>query len=262
MDTKKLREFIDFTSKLMQKEENSWMFSELLYSLKKDGYLIKGADDAMLLDIYEYCLEENLRKQAEGFYSDFKTSHIKEELILDFIAMERARRNNDFYSFAVATYQQFENIINTLFKDEIEPTWERDSLKVIEGMGIKYDPKKNQEYLIYTPISSEFITQKQMVLRAKKELEIKWYPNQKFNIVMYRFMFNETVGKYKLFNHFNQLLTLFGEVYLCRNQVHRGSVNKSKYKENTINKINSNQSQYYFKFYYLLEQFVSGITKE
>ncbi|MDM1350935.1 hypothetical protein HX014_10000 [Myroides marinus] len=245
----------------MQKEENSWMFSELLTSLKKRGYLVKGADDAIMLDIYEYCLEENLRKQAENFYNDFEPKDIKDELILDFMAMERARRNNDFFRFTIAIYQQIENIINTLFKREIEPTWVIDCFRIVEGMSITYNTEKKKEYLSSTKINKDFITQEQMVLRSKKSLTINWYPNQKFNIVMYKFMFKATINKYNQVNLFIEFLNLFAELYICRNQVHKGSKEKSDFEESTLIKVNLNQSQYYFKFYYLLEQFVFKIKE-
>lgn len=255
MDNKKLRQFIEFTSELMQKEENSWMFSELLSTLKKDGYLVKGADDAIMLDIYEYCLVENLTKQAESFYINFEPKTINDELVFDFIAMERARRNNDFYKFCLSAYQQIENIINTLFIG-IEKDWENNKKNLVENIVLSDDKKKLYKIIKTT----KYITEQDLIFKDRSDFN-NWYPNRKFCLVMYYFMFGKSFKKYNSLNLYNELSWVFTELYQCRNKVHKGEITLKNYQIDILNRVEANQSQYYFKFYYLLEQFVFKIKE-
>ncbi|WP_353102788.1 hypothetical protein [Myroides odoratus] len=262
MDQKKSREFIAFLSELMRKEENSWMFSELLSSLTKQGYLKNGVDDTLLLDIYEHCLEKNLRQQAENFYRDFPLLQIKDQLIIDFMAMENARRRNNFYQFALSAYQQFENINNFIFDSKIKDLWDKNRTSIINNVRLS-----DNKMVLYATKGGPFITEQEMILRNSTDKEVRWFSNQKFFIVLYYFFYKRSLTGFNNVNSFNDFTWLFKELSDCRNKVHRGDnkVHRGDDKENsgsqnkTIAKVENNMAQYYFKFYYLLEQFVYGI---
>ncbi|QQU02184.1 hypothetical protein [Myroides odoratus] len=255
MDQKKSREFIAFLSELMRKEENSWMFSELLSSLTKDGYIKNGVDDTLLLDIYEHCLEKNLRQQAENFYRDFPLVQIKDQLIIDFIAMENARRRNNFYQFALSIYQQFENINNYIFDTEIKDLWDENRTSIVSKVCLSDNKKK-----LYATKEAPFITEQEMLLRNSKDKEVRWFSNRKFFIVLYYFFYKRSLTDFNNVNSLNDFTWLFKELSDCRNKVHRGDGKENTDSQNeTIAKVETNTAQYYFKFYYLLEQFVYGI---
>ena len=65
-------------------------------------------DDDRLNQIYEYCIEKIIRKQAEDFYKDFPITAIVSTLIDDYVRMESFRRKDSFGDFCLALYQQIE----------------------------------------------------------------------------------------------------------------------------------------------------------
>ena len=76
-------------------------------------------DDNRLDQIYEYCIEKIIRKQAEEFYNDFPIAEIREQLQSDFIKMEMFRRKNNFDDFCLSLYQQIENMTNYVCDDSV-----------------------------------------------------------------------------------------------------------------------------------------------
>lgn len=74
-------------------------------------------EDDRISHIYEYCIEEVIKKQANEFYNDFPISSIKDILIEDFIRMEFFRRKDNFGDFCLSLYQQIECITNKLCED-------------------------------------------------------------------------------------------------------------------------------------------------
>ena len=71
-------------------------------------------DDDRINQIYEYCMEKVVRKQAEDFYSDFPIPSIINNLVDDYCRMEFFRRKDAFGDFCLALYQQIECISNKI----------------------------------------------------------------------------------------------------------------------------------------------------
>ena len=71
-------------------------------------------ENERLNQIYEYCIEEIIRKQAEEFYKDFPITSIIPILIEDYVRMESFHRKDNFGDFCLALYQQIENISNKI----------------------------------------------------------------------------------------------------------------------------------------------------
>ena len=93
--------------------------SEFDIELRKALEIVPSASSVSISDekidqIYEYCIEKIIRKQATEFYKDFPLKSITLELIEDFVKMEFFRRKDDFGNFCLALYQQIENITNKL----------------------------------------------------------------------------------------------------------------------------------------------------
>lgn len=76
-------------------------------------------DDERLNQIYEYCIEKIIRKQAEDFYKDFPITSIVSTLIDDYVRMESFRRKDNFGDFCLALYQQIENITNKICESSV-----------------------------------------------------------------------------------------------------------------------------------------------
>lgn len=69
-------------------------------------------------EIYELCLQKNLREQAEDLYKDFPITEIVENLVVLYVNMEDARRANDFDSFGRYMFLQIELIVGTILKEK------------------------------------------------------------------------------------------------------------------------------------------------
>ena len=64
------------------------------------------AGNVRLDQIYEYCIQRVVRKQAEGFYKDFPLTDAIDGLVNDYCRMEEFRRRDDFACFSLSVYQQ------------------------------------------------------------------------------------------------------------------------------------------------------------
>ena len=76
-------------------------------------------DDERLDQIYEYCIEKIIRKQANEFYHDFPLNSIKSQLVEDYVKMEFFHRKDHFEDFSFSLYQQIECITNKLCENAI-----------------------------------------------------------------------------------------------------------------------------------------------
>jgi hypothetical protein len=67
----------------------------------------------------------------------FKNASFKNNLVSDYIRMERFRRRNEFGDYALGLYQQIETILNAIFmdpifKDAINSMWDRSFYKYVD----------------------------------------------------------------------------------------------------------------------------------
>lgn len=95
----KLLEFLD--KSILHEQDNKWFVEKLRSKLL-------SSPDGRIDRIYEYCIEDIIRKQAEEFYVDFVLADIKDTLVKDFIRMEHWRRRNNLDEFGLAVFQQIE----------------------------------------------------------------------------------------------------------------------------------------------------------
>ena len=105
---KNILSLIDKIDHYAHQPENEWLLTELQHRFCYGG---------MLDDIYEYCIENNIKEQAVGFYKDFPLQPIVPQLIQDFIKMEHFRRKNNFDEFSMSVYQQIEFIVNAICRN-------------------------------------------------------------------------------------------------------------------------------------------------
>lgn len=100
-----LNKLLDFIDELAKDKENAWFVGKL-----RDRY--GQTSDGRIDDIYEHCIVQIAREQAEQFYKDFPIKDLVPGLTEDFIRMEIFRRRNAFDDFSLAVYQQIERITN------------------------------------------------------------------------------------------------------------------------------------------------------
>ena len=111
-------------------------------------------DDERIDQIYEYCIEKIVRKQAKEFYSDFPISSIRDILVEDFCRMEAFRRKDNFGDFCLSLYQQIECMTNSLctnsdFNTIAKSMWELPAyIKTGQGITPSVEVRANIDLLL------------------------------------------------------------------------------------------------------------------
>lgn len=220
-------------------------------------------DDERLNQIYEYCIEDILRKQAENFYDVFKNSAFKDNLVSDYIRMERFRRRNEFGDYALALYQQIETILNAIF---MQPDFKEIINKMWRTVFYKYfDRNKNKHIewtisaIIFGKDTEENQWNKKGIDRSEKD---ELTTRDKIRIVLFYFKYFVN-SKYDCENgcyisgyNYNEYKIIFDslwDIYSCRNTNHRNPEQEESEKVKTI----MQKSSYsYFQFNWALTEFV------
>lgn len=222
-------------------------------SEKKNGWSSK------IDEIYEYCLNKNLREQANGLYGDFPLQSIVPSLVEDYIKMEEARRKNDFNEFGLHLYQQVENIVNTITQDKIfNDVYDR--MKAVPSKVI-YD-KIRESYMRDEKSKSiaffALIDSKNNPISKKMDLKASnMFAADKIRIVIYFICFKgEMQNKY--YDDWNKYTSLFSDIYSIRNCVHKGGI-LNDYEKKQCDKIHSEASQYYLRFMSALLFLIEGV---
>ena len=223
-------------------------------------------DDERLSQIYEFCIEKIIRKQAEDFYHDFPITSIVPTLIDDYVRMESFHRKDNFGDFCLALYQQIENITNKICES---PDLSEVTDKMWGHMAYVKAPEGQQEpdikdrtgktdiaNLIFYGTSKSGIPN--AVEKSKKSLQNQ-YASDKIRIVVYFYGFG-TKLKSSDFDSFREITGLLNDIYQCRNMNHRGNT-LTQWEEETLHRIIPMKSFYYFKFLGCLAQFVTFIKK-
>lgn len=241
-----LKKLLDFIGMIVKDPENNDFKNGLQKLLGIDStsimpVLVDVANDK-IEHIYEYCIEEIARKQAEEFYAYFPISEIASELVEDFVRMERFRREDNFGDFSLAVYQQIECITNYLYSYLASQTF--------------FDIIKDQP-----AYASEQIANRKVVKNNKKiadfikleEESKKVYAMDKLTMVLY-FVKDATIQFDK------PLYESIYNIYACRNLNHRESKPTEKQAER-ISRILPYKSSYYLMFQGALFSYVEGISK-
>jgi hypothetical protein len=223
-------------------------------------------DDERLSQIYEYCIEKIIRKQAEEFYNGFPITSIIPTLVDDYVRMEFFRRKDNFGDFCLALYQQIENITNKVCESStlgeiVEKMWGHLAyVKTPEGQqepDIKDRTGKTDiANLIFFGTSKSGLPN--AVERSKKSLQNQ-YASDKIRIIVYYYGFGSKL-KSSEFDNFREITSILNDIYQCRNMNHRGNTLTS-WEEETLNRIIPMKSFCYFKYLGCLAQFVSYIKK-
>ena len=227
-------------------------------------------DDERLNQIYEYCIEKIIRKQAEDFYKDFPIHAICEQLKLDFTRMEYFRRKNNFDDFCLSVYQQIENITNFVCEDKdfnevAQKMWSYPAyLKQGEGITPTLEVRSHAKdktdfaiaHLIF--IGKDDKGQPNSLVKPGKALREQFAIDKIRNVVYFIGYKAEMLSW--MYTGFNDICNLLYDLYQCRNLNHRGGSQTEK-AESVIKKIKPLESLYYFKFYGLLTQYVEFIKE-
>ena len=246
-----LLKLLDFLKKsILNEASNEWFIEELRsiiapnLNVKVDG-------------IYEYCIEEIIRQQAQEFYKDFVLTDLKETLIQDFIRMEHWRRRNNLDEFGMAVFQQVEGIVNKLVRDNLlnevytltknAPCYVDYSNPIV---GNRYD---KSSYSI-----SQFILMEKVSEYGHKALfELSNY--YKFKAIDY-YICHQASLTVSEFNQFTEENKLFGVLYALRNKNHRGNI-ATEWEIEKLKNIETNPSRSFLTLTAFLVWFVDSINK-
>ncbi|MCU6779644.1 MULTISPECIES: hypothetical protein [Bacteroidaceae] len=253
----KLMSTIDKITRLTQ--QNAEFDMELRKQLNVASANSVLSEDERINQIYEYCIEEIIRKQANEFYTDFPLQSIKDTLIGDFIRMESFRRKDNFGDFCLSLYQQIECITNKLcekkdLSDITEKMWGQPAYLKIE---------KDKEPSIYSrsgdyTIASLLFGKTNAFEKSRKSLQAQ-YAIDKIRTIVY-FLGYKAKMKNSDFDSFLEITSLLNDIYQCRNMNHRGNT-QNQWEKDTYDKIIPLKSLYYFKFLGVLAQYVEYIKE-
>lgn len=175
---------IDKITRLTQ--QNAEFDMELRKQLKVASANSVLSEDERINQIYEYCIEEIIRKQANEFYKDFPLQSIKDTLIGDFVRMESFRKKDNFGDFCLALYQQIECMTNRLcekkeLSDITEKMWGYPAyLKVEKGKELSIYNRSGD----YTIASLLFRDKTNAFEKSRKSLQTQ-YAIDKIRIIVY-----------------------------------------------------------------------------
>jgi hypothetical protein len=262
-DKDKLYKLLGLFESLLNIDGNEWFLDELLRTVNNKTSIQELANNAILNNIHELCVEARIKKQAEEFYKSFPYKDIKPRLILDHIKMEHERRRDDFEGFALSVYQQVEAIVNYLFESENT----RAKLKYDKEFNLSAFLEWDSEQKEYRRTSYKKVIP--TLLRELKESDIdKYFENDNLPVIRYSKDKNtwdaarryRTILFYNYFNgevkksDFDNTCLELDELYAIRNMNHRGRNMNDLQK-----KIFNRKYKYYFKYYSILEKLVSRI---
>lgn len=260
----KLKSTLDKIVRLTQ--QNAEFYKSLRDALKLSNPADNGIiSDERLNQIYEYCIEKILRKQAEEFYKDFPITSIVQTLVEDFVRMESFRRKDAFGDFCVSLYQQIENITNKLCESRqlnniAEKMW-GSSAYVVSNKDV--EPRiDNRMDSTFTIASLVFPGQNKKTglpysfEKSQSSLQVQ-YASDKIRAIIYFLGYKATMRNVDYENYI-EITSLMSDIYQCRNMNHRGNT-LTQWESDTINRIIPMKSYYYFKFTGALAQFVNGI---
>ena len=259
-----LKKLLDFIGMIVKDPENNDFKNGLQKLLGVDStstmpVLVDVANDK-IEHIYEYCIEEVVRKQAEEFYADFPLPELIPELVKDYTRMEYFRRKDNFWDFCLALYQQIECITNALcenkkLNDIAEKMWGYPAyIKIDENITPSISNRSDKkEFTI-----AKLVFGWDMVEKSKQTIQAL-YAMDKVKVVTY-FIGFKAMMKNSDFDNYVKFTTLMKDVYTCRNKNHRGNTPKPQ-ELVVINRIEPLKSFYYFSFIGMLAQYISYIKE-
>lgn len=258
----KLKSTIDKVVRLSN--QNAEFGEELRKRLGMASSDIVSAIDWKIDDIYEYCIEKVIRKQAEEFYADFPLPSISDILIKDFCRMESFRRKDNFGDFCLSLYQQIECITNKLCES---PTLSKIVEKMIEspayvqsGKGIEPTiENRNGRYTIASllfPGTNKNTGQLCSVEKSKIALQSQ-YAKDKVRIIVY-FLGYQCIMEYRDYDCFTEFTSVLSDIYSCRNTNHRGSTT-APWEQKILDRIIPHKGIYYLKFMGALTEYVNYV---
>lgn len=266
MDNKKI-ETINKIYRLAQQdaEFNDGLRKKLGMGAPESNTVVINGD--RIDDIYEYCIEKVIKKQAQEFYEDFPLKSIGETLVEDFCRMESFHRKDNFGDFCLSMYQQIEYMTNKLCTNpslsEIADRMWAYPAYIKSGKDVKpsIDNRLSSDYTIAAlvfPGVNRKTGMPNYIEKSRTALQ-NLFAMDKIRTVVYFLGFKAEM-KASDYDYYVEITNLLSDIYQCRNTNHRGNA-LFPWEEEAIARVMKVKSFSYFKFIGALTQYVEFIKK-
>ena len=255
-DKQQLNHLLNFVKTVYDDPDNKEFAAGIQSMIKQDLQGEKSSWSQKIDDIYEYCLNKNLRAQAEDLYDDFPLFSIKQTLIEDYIKMEEARRKNDFDIFGLHLYQQIENIVNYLAKD---PVLEEVVAKMMDAPSLM-DTRDNPNHSVKKRYGKKNISSYVLINPDEDKIKAplaKQYAMDKAYLIMYYVCYGARMTNNQ-FDDWNLKKDIISDIYSVRNVVHRGG-DVSEPQKRRYEEVSAQKSQSYLRFLSGLLFIIEGV---
>lgn len=263
-DKKQLTKLLAFVKDLYDNPDNK-EFAAGVQAIVIDDLKQKNEDNR-IAEIYEYCIQQILKEQAESLYESFPLTDIKDELVSDYIKMERAHRDNNMDDFGIRLYRQIENIVRTLSKDKtLDGVVNR--MMNVSHLVSDYNNPQVQKRQKMTKDMQPVKTIADFVLipskRSSKEERMnkalsEQYATDMARLVIYFVCFGGMMQPGIMFEQWKNQTTTYSDIYSIRNRVHGGG-ECSNHDIQRYDAMKASATQSYFRLMSFLVFLVEGV---
>lgn len=279
---KDILKHIDKLEEFARKPENLWLLANLQQRFSACG------KKEELNEIYEYCLEKNLRQQANDFYKMFPTKDIvprlvdnfvnmgqydsegimlwstQQRLVDNFVKMEHYRRKDYFDEFVMAVYQQLEIITDVFcFNRQFGQVAARlmghpayvSSTQTYSG---EWKSPTIQSRVGSYPIAHLLFGKDNAYEKAQEPLH-QLSPLDRINVVLYFICYGAKLQPSQ-FYMFMEQKSLIGDIYHFHCRFYSSSFFASQWQEEIYKRVTAQKGFYYMKCMQLLCFFVENAS--
>lgn len=263
-DKKQLTKLLAFVKELYDHPDNK-EFAAGIQAIVIDDLKDKN-DDNKIAEIYEYCIQQILKEQAESLYNGFPLTDIKKELVADYIKMERAHRDNNIDDFGIRLYRQIENIVRTLAKDETLDDVVSSMMDVpylVSGFSNPQVQKRQKLTKDRQPVKTiadfVLIPSKRSTKEERKGKALsEQYATDMARLIIYFVCFGGMMQPGILFEQWKLQTEAYSDIYSIRNRVHGGG-ECSEHDIRRYDEMKAHATQSYFRLMSFLVFLVEGV---
>lgn len=263
-DKKQLTKLLAFVKDLYDNPDNK-EFAAGIQAIVIDDLKQKNEDNR-IAEIYEYCIRQILKEQAESLYDGFPLTDIKDELVSDYVKMERAHRDNNMDDFGIRLYRQIENIVRTLSKDKTLHSVVKSMMNVPYLVSDYKNPQvQKRQKLIKGMQPVETIAHFVLIdsKRSTKEERMgkplsEQYATDMARLVIYFVCFGGMMLPGIMYEQWKNQTTTYSDIYSIRNRVHSGG-ECSDHDIQRYEAMKASATQSYFRLMSFLVFLVEGV---
>lgn len=255
-DKKQLTKLLAFIKELYDNPDNKEFAAGIESMVLND--LKYRKENSKIDEIYELCIRQFLKEQAEDMYKDFPLAEIAQDLSVFYIEMENARRKNDIEAFGFFLFKQLETITGVLVHDaNIISAF--DTLRN-QMPFVKYDKdlgeKIRVEDKIYSTVENFIISN---TYKSKGKSLDSLTAIEKIKAVLYIVVNKgEVPSRHKQLNEDFRTLQ---SIYNLRNRYAHNGNNANEYQDKYYIEIISAKTKNSLKYLNFLRMFVQGVLE-